>query len=165
MGAHTAMLVAAAHPGLVGRLVLLECDAGGGTTEEAKAVGDYFRSWAVPYATRELAHRDLGDSALCRAWGADLEERADGFYPRFDAEVMARTLSGVMVPCWAEWESVTAPTLVVYAEHGMFTVEQKGRFVERGRNVSRVDLADASHDAHLDAFDPWIDVLTRFIVR
>lgn len=163
MGAHTAMLVTASRPDLVRRLVLLECDASGGTPEEAKVVGDYFRSWDVPFATRESAQAALGDSPLSRAWVADLEEHHDGLYPRFDPDVMIRTLAAVMCPRWDEWESITTPTLVVYAEHGMFTDEQKDQFIERGRNVSRVDLADASHDAHLDAFNQWIDVLKKFI--
>ncbi len=163
MGAHTAMLVAAVRPEVVRRLVLLECDVGGGSPKEAEAVGDYFRSWDVPYSTRDSAQAALGDSPLSRAWVADLEERPDGLYPRFDADVMARTLSDVMSSRWEEWESVTTPTLVIYAEHGMFTDEQKDRFVKRGRNVSRVSLAGASHDAHLDAFDQWIDVLKTFI--
>lgn len=163
MGAHTAMLVTASRPDLVHRLVLLECDAGSGTVEEAEAMGRYFRSWEVPYPTRKSARAALGDSPLASAWVADLEECHDGLYPRFDADVMVRTITEVMAPRWEEWESITAPTLVVYAEHGMFTDEQKNQFAERGKNVMRVDLPGASHDAHLDAFDLWIDALTAFI--
>lgn len=163
MGAHTAMLATASRPNLVRRLVLLECNAGGGTPEEAEAIGDYFRSWDVPFATRESARAALGDSPLSLAWVAELEERQNGLYPRFDPEVMTRTLAAVMSPRWDEWESITTPTLVVYAEHGMFTDKQKNHFIERGRNVSRVDLTGASHDAHLDAFDQWIDALRSFI--
>ena len=163
MGAHTAMLAAALRPDLVRQLVLLECDADGGTTDEAKAVGDYFRSWEVPYETRKSAQAALGNSPLSRAWAADLEERQDGLYPRFDPDVMTRTLTAVMCPRWDEWESITTPTLVVYAEHGMFTDKQKDQFIKRGRDVSRVDLAGASHDAHLDAFDQWIDALRGFL--
>lgn len=36
-------------------------------------------------------------------------------------------------------------------------------FLQRGQNVQRVDLTNASRDAHLDAFEQWIDALTRFI--
>jgi hypothetical protein len=28
---------------------------------------------------------------------------------------------------------------------------------------ARVDLAGGSHDAHLDAFEQWIEALTRFL--
>lgn len=163
MGAHTAMLTTALRPDLVRRLVLLECDADGVAFEEAKAVGDYFRAWETPYPTRKSAQAALGDRPLSRAWAADLEERQDGFYPRFDPDVMTRTLTAVMSPRWDEWESISTPTLVVYAEHGIFTGKQKDQFTARGRNVSRIDLAGASHDAHLDAFDQWIDVLRLFL--
>ncbi|MBM7767726.1 alpha/beta fold hydrolase [Glutamicibacter nicotianae] len=163
MGAHTAMLVAAAHPALVRRLVLLEGNEGNGSAEDHAALGDYFRSWEVPFSSRENAKESLGDGPLAQAWVADLEEREDGLYPRFDADVMVRTISEVAVPRWMEWESITAPTLAVYADDGMFTENQKAEFVGRGRNVTRVDLTEASHDAHLDASEQWITVLRGFL--
>ena len=164
MGAHTAMLVAAARPDLVRKLVLLEGNEGGGSEEEYAALGDFFRSWDVPFATREEARASLGDGPLVEAWVSDLEERPGGFYPRFDPEVMVATIRAVADPRWEEWERVVAPTLVIYADGGMFTEEQKARFISRGRSVTRVDLVGASHDAHLDAFEKWIDALTAFIV-
>lgn len=169
MGAHTAMLVAATRSDLVRRLVLLEGDEGdeggeGGISADGPdAIGEFFRSWPVPFATREEARAALGDGPLAEAWVTDLEEREDGFHPRFDPEVMVSIITAVATPRWAEWESVTAPTLVVYADHGMFTEAQKTKFVGRGRNAARVDLTDASHDAHLDAFEQWIRELTTFL--
>ena len=76
---------------------------------------------------------------------------------------MVRTITDVMSSRWGEWESIRIPTLVIYADHGMFTDERKDLFTQRGVKVSRVDLADGSHDAHLDAFDRWIDALAGFI--
>jgi pimeloyl-ACP methyl ester carboxylesterase len=163
MGAHTAMLVAAARPDLVRRLVLLEGDQGGGTPESHRALGDFFRSWAVPFADRAAALAALGDGPLERAWVDDLEEGPDGLRPRFDADVLQATIEAVGVPRWAEWESVTAPTLVVWAEGGMFTAEQQDAFVAHGRTVTRVDLDGGSHDAHLDAHDAWIAALAPFV--
>lgn len=163
MGAHTAMLVAAARPDLVRRLVLLETDEGGGEAAEHEEIARFFRSWKVPFATREDATASLGDSPIARAWIADMHVGPQGLFPRFDPEVMRATLEAVAVPRWREWESVTAPTLVAYSDDGMFTEEQKSRFVARGRNARRVDLTGASHDAHLHAFDQWIVALTAFI--
>ncbi|WP_420367075.1 alpha/beta fold hydrolase [Curtobacterium sp. L1-20] len=159
MGAHTAMLLAAARPDLVRQLVMLEGNQGGGTADEHKAVGDFFRSWAVPFADRAEALAALGEGPLEKAWVDGLEERADGLHPRFDADVMQETIEAVGEPRWTEWESVEVPTLVLYADGGMFSEEQKAEFVSRGRAVRRVDLTGASHDAHLDAFDQWISAL------
>jgi pimeloyl-ACP methyl ester carboxylesterase len=163
MGAHTAMLVASARPDLVRRLVLLEGNEGGGTAAEQTALGDFLRSWEVPFADRSEAATALGDGPLARAWIADLEQRDDGLHPRFDPEVMVAVIADVAVPRWHEWESVTAPTLVVYADGGMFTEEQKDEFVQRGTDVTRVDLVDASHDAHLDSHDAWVAALRGFL--
>jgi pimeloyl-ACP methyl ester carboxylesterase len=163
MGGHTAMLVAAARPDLVRRLVLLEANEGGGSSNDHTAIGDYFRSWDVPFTTRESASATLGVGPLAQAWVADLQELPNGFCPRFDPDVMVATISAVAVPRWNEWQTVAARTLVVYADQGMFTEEQKNAFVSRGANVSRTDLADASHDAHLDGFDQWISALRDFV--
>ena len=163
MGSHTAMLVASAHPELVRRLVLLEGNEGGGSGVDHAALDDYFRSWEVPFASREDARAALGGGPLAQAWAADLEPRGDGLYPRFDADVMVRIITEVAVPRWSEWESIAAPTLVVYADDGMFSEEQKSEFVRRGASVSRADLIGASHDAHLDAFEQWSAVLRDFL--
>lgn len=163
MGAHTAMLVAASYPELVRKLVLLEGNEGGGSPKEHAALGDYFRSWDVPFATRQEAQAILGDGPLAKAWVADLEERPSGLYPRFDPDVMVATISDVAAPRWTEWKQVIAPTLVLYADGGLFAEDQKTRFVSHRPNVARVDLIGASHDAHLDAFEQWIDALTAFI--
>jgi pimeloyl-ACP methyl ester carboxylesterase len=76
---------------------------------------------------------------------------------------MLDTITDVAVPRWREWAKVTAPTLVLYADGGMFTEEQKTRFVAHRPHVSRINLLDATHDAHLDAFDQWIAALTGFL--
>ena len=159
MGAHTAMLVAASHPSLVRRLVLLETDQGSGSPEDREALRAYLESWEVPFATREGAAEALGGGALARAWAADLEQTVDGLRPRFDADVMVDVLAEVATPRWDEWQSVVAPTLVVYGERGMFAEEQRSAFVARNARASRIDLAGASHDAHLDAHEAWTRAL------
>ena len=163
MGAPTAMLVASAHPELVRRLVLLEGNEGGGSAEDHAALGTFFRSWEVPFTSTEKAIEFLGDGPLAQAWVDGLEEREDGLHPRFDADVMVRIISDVAVPRWSEWESTDVPTLVVYADGGMFAEGQKAEFVSRGKNVTRADLTGASHDAHLDAFEQWSTVLHGFL--
>ena len=164
MGGHTAMLVAAARPDLVSQLVLLEADAAGGRAEGHAAMGEYFRSWPVPFPSRDAAAAFLGDAPLARAWAADLEEHDGGFRPRFDAGVMVAAISAVAVPRWTEWESVAVPTLVVYGGEGMFAEAAKAEFVRRGSNAARIDLPGASHDAHLDCFGPRMAALRGFLL-
>jgi len=163
MGAHTAMLVAATRPDLVRQLVILEGDAGSGTSDDHRKLGEFFRSWPVPFPDLDSAAQFLGDDPLAVAWTTDLEQHADGLRPRFDPDVMVATIEAVAIPRWQEWEHVTAPILVAYAQNGMFTDAQKNEFTRRGHNVSRVDLPGGSHDAHLDATDSWIHVLKDFL--
>ena len=77
---------------------------------------------------------------------------------------MVATMNSVLRPRWAEWENVTAPSLVVYAEAGMFTAQEAAEFIDRGRDVKRVDLAGASPDGHLDSFDSRIIALRTFLL-
>lgn len=45
----------------------------------------------------------------------------------------------------------------------MFPEAQKSEFARRGRTVQRIDLVNASHNTHLDAFEQWIGALSSFI--
>jgi pimeloyl-ACP methyl ester carboxylesterase len=115
MGAQTAMLVAAARPELSRGLVMLEGGVGGSTEDYPTDLGKWFRSWPVPFAEPADAVEFLGGSPMAEAWGRDLEQRADGWWPRFDADVMETTIRGVAdVARWDEWQSITAPTLLVW---------------------------------------------------
>ncbi|GAA1158112.1 hypothetical protein GCM10009630_65350 [Kribbella jejuensis] len=51
----------------------------------------------------------------------------------------------------------------MFADDGMFTAAQKDELIRRRPATRRVDLAGASHDAHLDAFDQWICVLREYL--
>lgn len=163
MGAHTAMLTAAARPDLVRKLVLLEGNEGGGSPEENAALGDFFRSWKVPYISPAEALAALGDGPLAQAWVADLRQGPGGLYPRFNPDVMEQVIKAVSVPRMTEWQCVTAPTLVLYADGGIFSEEQKQHFLTHGNDVTRVNLVPASHDAHLDAFEQWRAALVNFL--
>jgi pimeloyl-ACP methyl ester carboxylesterase len=163
MGGHTAMMVAAKRPDLVSRLVLLESGAGSGSEAENMQLGEFFRSWPVPFPSRAAAREFLGPGLLAEAWVADLEGKADGYWPRFHPDVMVETMNGLIQPRWQEWQAVRAPTLAVYGEEGMFSEDGKRTFLLFSPGARRVDLPEASHDAHLDAFEPWIAALRTFL--
>jgi len=164
MGGHTAMLVAAERPDLVERLVLLEAGVGGdGDDSSRAAMAEFFHSWPRPFGTEDDAKHFLGTGALARAWMADLEPRRDGLWARFDPDVMVATIAHVdAVARWDAWVRVVAPTLAVFAADGMFDEAAKTELVDRGHDVRRAEVG-GSHDAHLDAFDDWMRVVTPFL--
>lgn len=164
MGAHTAFLAAAARPDIVGRLVMLEGHVvGSDDPGEAVGLGKYFASWPVPFLDEAEARAFLGADATVDAWAADLEMAHDGLRPRFDADVMQRTIEAVHEPRWEEWEALKVPTLAIFAKDGMFSEADKDELILRRRATDRIDLSAGSHDAHLDAFDEWIGALRQWL--
>ena len=164
MGAHTAFLTAAARPDLVERLVMLEGHPGGDRRPDAAIkIGAFFSSWPTPFVDAGSAREFLGDSALATAWINDLEFSPQGLRPRFDPDIMQATIAAVHVPRWHAWENLQTPTLAIFADNGMFTSEEKDELVERRRQTRRRDLANASHDAHLDAYELWMNVLSEYL--
>jgi len=163
MGGHTAMLTAAWHPALVRRLVMLEAGVGGG---DASQLGAWFASWPVPFADRRAAATFLGTSAIARAWLADLEERPDGWWPRFDPQVMREAITPVTQrPYWPEWEQITAPTLLVSGQRGSIPATEIGRMLTTRTDASHAIVPDAGHDVHLEQHDAWVRVLRAFLHR
>ncbi|WP_104476789.1 alpha/beta fold hydrolase [Microterricola pindariensis] len=166
MGAHTALLVAAARPDLVRMLVLLEGDVQSSPPEAAERIGGYFASWPVPFADAAAASAFLGDSVIGRAWLADLEPCEGGLRPRFEPAFLQASIAALHAQArWEEWENLTVPTAAVFAPDGMFDEERKLAFLEARPGTLRVDLGAGSHDAHLDATAEWSAVLGDLLSR
>jgi pimeloyl-ACP methyl ester carboxylesterase len=160
MGGHTAILAAASFPDLVARLIVLEATVAGGA--DPVRIGDYFRSWPVPFASVAEAGKFLGQDALARSWIEHLEPlEGGGLVPPFDADVMQRVMEGVSDPRWEEWKSVTAPATTVFAAKSMFSPGEQAGFVAARPGTRHVLLPDGSHDAHLDATAEWAAALAR----
>ncbi|NLS08836.1 alpha/beta hydrolase [Nesterenkonia sp. MY13] len=164
MGAHTVFLTAAARPDLVDRLVMLEGHAAGNEDPASVAqIGKFFAAWPTPFEDEAAARRYLGDETIAGAWIADLEPTGNGLQPRFDADVMEQVITAVHKPRWAEWESLEVPALAVFAKDGMFAHQDKDELIRRRPETTRIDLQAGSHDAHLDAFDEWINALRQWL--
>ncbi|MFG2039802.1 alpha/beta fold hydrolase [Dactylosporangium sp. NPDC048998] len=166
MGGHTAMLVAAWYPHLVSRLVMLEAGVGG--TEPGDdypdRLGRWFASWPVPFPDRAAAVEYLGATPTARAWAADLQEHPDGLRPRFDADVMRAAIAPVAAEArWAEWASIRVPTLLVRGERGTVPAAEDARMRAERPDVRHAVIPGAGHDAHLDAPEAWLDLLTGFL--
>jgi pimeloyl-ACP methyl ester carboxylesterase len=170
LGGQTALLLAAARPELVRGVAL--ADAGPGGFDDADAVEvnveDLLRSlrrWPVPFASRAAAVAFFGGpSVTAEAWAGGLERRDGGWWPRFDVDVMARTLrEATSRAYWEEWERIACPALVVRAGRGQLSLADARAMAQRGRRVEVVDLPDAGHDLHLDSPAAWREALSGFL--
>lgn len=158
MGGHTAILAAAALPQLITRLVVLEATVAGGF--DPAPLGNWFRSWPLPFASAAAAREFLGDHVLGPSWVAHLEPaEGGGLVPPFDADVLEAIMRGVAEPCWAQWRSITMPVTVVFAAKGNATPEEQAEFAAARPGTRHAVLRSGSHDAHLDATDEWAEVL------
>jgi pimeloyl-ACP methyl ester carboxylesterase len=90
-----------------------------------------------------------------------LEQRADGFYPSFDADVMVATLKDATGSYWDEWRRIECPTLVVV------TTDHKAEPIElmlaEQPHASLAEVPDARHDLHLDNPAGWRAAIEEFI--
>ncbi|GAB2625254.1 hypothetical protein Aab01nite_19310 [Paractinoplanes abujensis] len=161
MGAHTAMLTAAANPSLVRGLVMIEGGVGGSTDDYPERLRAYFASWPVPFADEAAARSFLGDRPITEAWIADFERRPDGLWPRFDPGVMKAAIAPVAaVARWREWESLTVPVLQILGEHGAIPPGEVERMAAR-----RVVVPGVGHDVHLEAPDETARLILDFLAE
>ncbi|MFE9250471.1 alpha/beta fold hydrolase [Streptomyces sp. NPDC007088] len=197
LGGRTALLTAAAHPELVRALVLVECDAGerpragsgrdargGGagpgreTGGEPRAEGAgapaaeppalaWLRSWPVPFASRTEAVTRLGGGRLGEGWAEGLERRADGWWPRFDLDVMAAVLEAAgAAPAWEAWARLERPALLVTAQHGFLeggTSPSVRHMFEARPSIWSAGVPGAGHDVHLERPEALHAVVSPFL--
>jgi pimeloyl-ACP methyl ester carboxylesterase len=170
LGALTALLLAAERPDLVRGLVVADASPAGGGDPQAHAanvgeLGRALRRWPVPFASRDAAIAFFGGPSLsAEAWADGLEQRDGGWWPRFDVEVMVRTLHEAdSRSYWDEFERIACPTLVVRAGAGFLPPADARAMARRGQRAHVLDLAGAKHDLHLDRPDEWCAALSEFL--
>ena len=133
LGGQTAICAAAARPDLVSGLVVAEAGP-----------------WAGQAELTGLADR-------LRAWP---EERRR----HFDVDVMARTMAAFDAhDCWAEWEAIACPALVVRGGDGGLSADEAAEMAAR-QPLARTDVVEgAGHDLHLDRPDDWRRLLAQYL--
>ncbi|KQY64660.1 MULTISPECIES: alpha/beta fold hydrolase [unclassified Nocardioides] len=166
LGAHTAMLVAARHPRLVGRLVMLEGGLGGEGPESVDAVHEWLAGWPAPFIdSDDFVQFFGGNPVVGRAWAEGLEERDDGLWPQWDADTLTAALAPVAEREYVEeWAAVTAPTLLVRGENGMIPGDQFDRMLMARPETRLVTVPHAGHDVHLEQPTAWLAALEEFLV-
>ncbi|MES5823553.1 alpha/beta hydrolase [Streptomyces sp. RG80] len=160
LGGHTAMLLASARPELVDALILVEAGPAGPSPEVPAQIGGWLDSWPTPFRSLEEAEGFLGHEG----WARGLEERADGWWPRFDRDRMVDSLTELAENAyWQEWSRVSCPTLVVQGEKGTMrpTEATDMRALRPGTRVTVVP--DAGHDVHLEQPERLAEAIERFL--
>ncbi|MEA2581103.1 MAG: hypothetical protein QOE83_1995 [Actinomycetota bacterium] len=171
IGGLTALSLAARRPDLVRGLVLVDASPSGGdegVEEAVNATTRALREWPPSFGSRSDAQaffaERFGGGLAAEAWTSGLERVEKGWQPRFDVEVIAQTLrDAISIPSWEEWDSITCPTLIVRAGHGMVDPETLKEMSERLPRAQLVEITDAAHDVHLDRPDEWREALTGFL--
>jgi len=165
LGGHTALLVAAERPDLVRGLIVADASPAEGDHGAVVELGDALKRWPVPFASREAALEFFGGpSPAAEAWADGLEQRDDGWWPRFDVDLMMRTLSeAVSRSYWSEWERIRCPTVVVRGGSGVIPAGDAHAMIRPLPQARLIELAGAAHDLHLDRPAEWREALSEFI--
>jgi pimeloyl-ACP methyl ester carboxylesterase len=171
VGGLTALSLAARRPELVLGLVVADASpegGGEGVESEADAIGAALNSWPVPFRSladaRAFFAQHFGGTVAAEAWTRGLEQRGDGWWPRFADEVMVRTLrEAIARPSWDEWQRISCQALVVRAGNGLVQPRVAQEMVQRLPTARLVELPGAAHDLHLDRPDEWRAALTDFL--
>jgi pimeloyl-ACP methyl ester carboxylesterase len=147
---------------VVTRLVLVEAGPAGPDEDTATGIDNWLRGWPVPFPDRTVAAEFLGGGPVGAAWAGGLRQRADGWYPAFDRDVMVTTIAAATGPQWDEFERINCPILVVRGERGFMPTDEYDR-IRRHPLVTSVEVPGAGHDLHLDSPDQWRAALTGFL--
>lgn len=163
LGGHTAFLVAARHPEMVDKLIVVEATPER-DPEAPQQVREWLEAWPVPFATRAQAVSFFGrNEAWANAWAEGLEQRDRGLWPRFETDVMVETLrENATYSYWDEWRSITCPTMIVVTHTDASSPESR-RMLDEQSHAHLVAIPDAGHDLHLDNPAAWRRALLGFV--
>ncbi|MDQ8703623.1 alpha/beta hydrolase [Streptomyces sp. LHD-70] len=162
LGGHTAMLVAAAHPGLVRALVLVESGPAR-NPRGPEEIGAWLDSWPTPFRTRAAAARFFGGGVVGEGWAAGLEERDDGLHPRFDRDVLVASLAeNARRSFREEWRRIDCPTLLVLARSSFLPSDAVDAMLRERPGVRALSVPGTGHDLHLERPEVLGAVITGF---
>lgn len=164
LGGHTAILAAARHPELVRALVTLEADVSGPDPTWPENIRRWFDSWPAAFPSREAAVAFFGGGATGEGWADGLEERGGRWWPRFDRDVLVRSVVDAARHDFApEWERITCPTLFVLAQSSFIPPTRVADLLRRRAPSMAVSIPGTSHDLHLERPDLLRNLVRHFL--
>ncbi|MGW1892362.1 alpha/beta fold hydrolase [Streptomyces sp. NPDC002004] len=164
LGGHTAMLTAAAHPELVGALVLVEAGPGGPNPSVQDEISALLEAWPTPFPSRRAAADFFGGGPVGEGWAAGLEQRDDGWWPRFDREVMVASLTeNARRSFWDEWTRISCPTLAIWGQRGIIPQQEVDGMFQQQPEMVALSIPGAGHDVHLEHPDILQQALRDFL--
>ncbi|GLW68276.1 hypothetical protein Kpho02_05750 [Kitasatospora phosalacinea] len=164
LGGHTAILTAARHPGLVRALVVIEADVSDPDPEWPVAIRQWFDSWPASFPSRDAAIEFFGGGAVGRGWADGLEERDGQWWPRFDQDVMVRSVTDAAGHSFGhEWEDVTCPTLLVLAQSSFIPPDRIDELMRRRIPTVSASVRGSRHDVHLEQPGVVYDLMSPFL--
>ncbi|MFE8916945.1 alpha/beta fold hydrolase [Streptomyces globisporus] len=164
LGGHTAMLTAAFRPALVRGLVLVEAGPGGPAPGVPVDIGGWLDGWPAPFPSLEAAAVFFGGGAVGAGWAAGLEERDGGWWPRFDRDVMVRSIAEAAGRSYLpEWKRVVCPTLLVLGQSSFVSAREAGDMLWQGPIAVAMSVPGTGHDLHLERPDLLHAALEHFL--
>lgn len=172
-GGHAALLTAGSpeterRPDRLSAVVLVEAGPGAAEPGVLEEVGGWLRAWPVPFPDRAAAVAHLGGGPVGEGWADGLEQREDGLWPRFDPEVMVRSLAENTLPTgrawWEEWAAIRVPVLAVLGEKGIIGTEEYDEMARlKADRLRGVCLPGTGHDLHLERPELLHTLVTDFL--
>jgi 2-succinyl-6-hydroxy-2,4-cyclohexadiene-1-carboxylate synthase len=172
MGGRIALHFAAAHGGLVRRLVLESSSPGLETAEERTArrssdealaerlVADGIRSFVAEWEALPLFESQAG---LSLDVVARQRERRLANDPRSLAAALRGLGAGALPSLWERLPRITVPTLLVVGERDPKFVDIAARMAARMPAARTVVVPGVGHAVHLERPDLWLEVVGGFL--
>nr|WP_244204367.1 alpha/beta hydrolase [Streptomyces africanus] len=141
-------------------LILIEAGPAGPTPDLPAQIATWLDSWPTPFTSLDEAEAFLGHEA----WARSLEEREDGWYPRWDRTTIINTVTELATTAyWPEWSRIACPTLLIQGEHGTMRPDEPAKMLTHRPHTHHTRIPDAAHDVHLDQPDRLYEAIRTFI--
>ncbi|WP_324615894.1 hypothetical protein [Streptomyces sp. WM6372] len=90
-------------------------------------IGAALDAWPTPFPSRRVAVEFFGGGAVAEGRAAGLEERAGGWWPSFDRNVMVDALTeNARRSFWDDWAAIACSTLVILGQSGIIPPVREG---------------------------------------